>query len=276
MTFKRITIIILFLSTTILFPQDKKSVKKQIIHDTTYLPVPSDSMSFTVKSTEYLPKLSWWDRNEASLLGAIFGALVGALAASLIAHYSVMRTHKNTVKIENEKIAMIRRTKENIYCGLLFMIYSEIFGHRNLAPILKESISLFLDTTEATKDIVSDTPFTRYEIEFLKECRSKILEFENFETEILTVLSHYINKVSLLNYYLNLKRIRDIRFRFDGNEEDFLTGVKDYFNDVNDLISNLGDVGRSIQESVLTEIKKFPQNDIDIEKLMKGLDINES
>jgi len=235
--------------------------------DTNFISLPLDSLRFVVQSAEYSPGQNWWQKNVASLLGA----LLGTFGAGLIAYFSIKKTFKNSNIIEKNKFQVSRKEKEKKYCGLLFMIFSEFAAHDHDTPRLRNEIDDFLKLVEEHKKIIVDTPFTGFEVEFIKECRSNILHFDSFDSEIMTLLSHYINLISRVNYYLDLRRIKETSVYFSGKEEQFVEGVKEYFKEVNSLISALEEARKSLEESILNEINRFPHSDIDIHELMQKI-----
>jgi hypothetical protein len=239
--------------------------------DTVYVAVPSDSMIVNVKSRELLPEQTWWDKHQGNMTGNMIGALLGALFASLIAIYTVRKTYLNTKKIEEEKITYNKIQRENTYCGLLFMIVSELRGHDMNTTRLREEIELFTNLVENMKDIISEDPFSKYDINFIETCRIKILDYAFFNTEIMSAISNYLNSLYDLNYYLNLERIRKVKIHFKDDDELFIEAFKECFEEVNLLINRLEEGRKEIEKEILLEINSFPHSDIDVDKLLKKL-----
>ena len=69
----------------------------------------------------------------------LIGAFVGSMLAALIAIYSIRKTHKNQIFLENEKIHNKRHIEEKIYSGFLFSVYSILLNHKEISKALKES-----------------------------------------------------------------------------------------------------------------------------------------
>lgn len=130
---------------------DTNSKKSSISRiDTIIIPETTETSHFNLVSEESNQSLSWWKRNEANLIGAIAGSFFGAVGAGLIALYSIKRTHKNNIEIEKSKLIEIRKEKDKIYCGLLFMIISEIHYQKIDTEKIEKLINEFVRITKVT------------------------------------------------------------------------------------------------------------------------------
>jgi len=239
--------------------------------DTIYVPVPSDTMHFNIVSKESNPPLNWWEKNEASLIGAIAGAFFGAISAGLIALFSIKRTHKNNFEIEKSKFIEDRKEKEKKYCGLLFMIISEIYFQKKDTELIEKEIKEFIRVTKEQKTIITDKPFTSYQSDMLVECRNRILEYDSFNTELVSTISLYINRINNCNSYLDLTRLIDLeRFEKEG-EFSIVEGTETYFSDMNEILENIKKARVELTKGLTLEIAKFPSSDINPDELLNKL-----
>jgi len=249
------------------------NIEKQSISriDTIYVPVPVDTMHFNIISKNSAPSLSWWQKNEAGLIGAIIGAFLGAIGAGLVAYFSIKRTHNSNIEIERNRMIDVRKEKEKKYCGLLFMIISEIYFQKNETELIEKEINEFVRVTKEQKRIITDNPFTLYQLDMLNECRNRILDYDSFDTELVSTISLYINSINKCNSYLYLKRLTDLE-RFDKEGEfSIVDGVESYFSAVNNILENIKKARVELTKGLTLEIAKFPSSNINPEDLLKKL-----
>lgn len=247
---------------------NKPSISKT---DTIYVPVLVDTIHFNIVSKDSNTIISWLKRNEASLIGAIIGAFLGAIGAGFVAYYSIKRTHLNNIEIEKGRIIEIRKEKDKKYCGLLFMIISEIYFQKKDTELIEEEIERFIRVTKEQKRIITDNPFTLYQLDMLNECRNRILDYDSFDTELVSTISLHINTINKCNSYLYLKPLIDLeRFKVEG-ELNIVDDVESYFSEVKIILGNINKARIKLTMGLTLEIAKFPSSNINPDDLMKKL-----
>lgn len=227
----------------------------------------AESKSLTKNNTIYLktndssyvtivkyPSQTWLRRNE----GYIVGSLLGALFAGIIAIISVKLTSQQNIK------SRIQREKE-IYCGLLYSIKVELIYHDKNHQFLADELKVIQQNSLAANEIITDSPGRNISINFLKELRSKIIDTELFETQILLFLTAYINKCELINNDINFERLIRVNEKFKENLN-FSESIKGYFDVIISEIENL--------KKSIPGIIKLINNDL--VKMGKTSDIDES
>lgn len=206
-------------------------------------------------------KISPSKKNTFQQYPSFFGALIGAFLAGIIAIYSVWKTNRNNLELERKKYHTQREVKENIYCGILFSIFTDLHAHTKISEILKTEIEDFLEYYKSALTIPTDSPFSDFPIEFIKICRNKVLDFYKFETTSFSILTHYINVLDSLQADLNLRRLREARLNII-DEKQLFAGMKGYFDQVLKTLSTLDDLRKELTEKIPEIIESYPQSDI--------------
>jgi len=153
----------------------------------------------SIKTTDTLdvkivktPKQNFWERNE--------GTIIGALLAGLIAVFSVKYTNYYNIK-------RINRLNKKIYYGLLSVLKSELEYQKNIISFLLEEIKVTGDTIRDGNDLGFKKPFRKIQTKFIDETRNKLLSIELKDTDLLKLLTAFINKCELINNDLNYEVI---------------------------------------------------------------------
>ena len=200
----------------------------------------------------------------------IIGSLLGSFFAALIAICSINKTNKNNIKLEMQKYNTQKQINENKYCGLLFSIYSELKDHDTISDLLNDEIEKYLTLISENIEILTESPFSNFQINFMKSCQLKILDFDKFDTELLSLISRYINLIDFLNKNLNLKRVIDTK-NISENEDKFLEGIKEYFKSIRKSVDKLKSLSEIIKNEIPKKIASFPQNDVNFDNLKSEL-----
>lgn len=242
-------LILLFIPLNFSFAQIDSSIIKSF-NDT--LIVKTKDSSF-VKIISY-PEMTWIERNE----GAIVGSFIGALLAGIIAIISVYLTARSS-KIQ-------RREREiEIYCGLLYSIKIELLYHSKTHINLIEELEVIKHNSLLSNEIITDSPSRNISLIFLLEVRNKLIDTELFNTNILLLISAYINKCELINNDIKFERLIKISEKFKENVN-FQESTKSYFDIV---IKQIGDLQNSIPD-IISYINS------DLQSFGKTSDIDES
>lgn len=205
--------------------------------------------------------------------GALIGTFLGAFFAALIAIYSVWRTNRNNLELERKKYNTQKQITENTYCGILFSVHTELLAHDKISENLNSEIEQFLVYFSEKLEIPVDNPFSEFPLEFLKLCRSKILDFSKFETKNLSFLTHYINVMDSVQKNLNLRRIREV-IRGETDKDLLIKGISAYFEQIRGTLVKLTNLRKDLKDNIPEIIKSFPQSDVNFETLKEDVKIN--
>jgi hypothetical protein len=195
--------------------------------------------------------------------GILLGPFLGSLFAALIAIYSIWKTNKNNLELEQKKFDTQRQISENTYCGVLYSVYSELLAHDKIDENIHSEIDQFLDYFSDKLKIQVDNPFSEFPLEFLKLSRSKILDFSKFETNNLSFLTHYINVLDSVQRDLNLSRIREV-IKDETDDESLINGLDAYFKQIRGTLEKLSILRKDLKNNIVEIIKSFPQSDVNL------------
>ena len=116
------------------------------------------------------PKRTWLERNEGSIVGALFAGLIAVLSVYLTSKAN-KRSHQ-------------KRQKE-IYCGLLYSIKIELIYHDKNHDNLIEELRVIQEKSINAMELITDSTSRNIQVSFLKELRSKMIDTELFNMTIL-------------------------------------------------------------------------------------------
>jgi len=182
------------------------------------------------------------------------GALVGSMLAALIAIYSIRRTHKNQIFLENEKIHNRRHIEEKIYSGFLFSVYSILLNHKEISKALKRELNAFAENVKCSGNLIIEQPYNRYSVDILKDCLLKSLSYENYDSDTIMFLVTYVNKLENLDSNLNFIPLLKIRDQQKDNAE-YAQTVKMYFSDLLGLIGLLDELNDKVTNLILDYLR---------------------
>lgn len=185
----------------------------------------------------------------------LIGALVGSMLAALIAIYSIRKTHKNQIFLENEKIHNKRHIEEKIYSGFLFSVYSILLNHKEISKALKRELNAFAENVKNTGELIIEKPYNRYSIDLLKECLLKTLSYENYDSDTIMYLVTYVNKLDNFDSNLNFIPLLKIKEQHKDKAE-YAKTVKIYFSDLLGLIGLLDELNDKITNLILEFLRK--------------------
>lgn len=204
-------------STTLLLGQQDSNriVTNSVLESTKSI----DTLNMEVVKT--LPQ-NFCERNE--------GTLIGALLAGLIAVFSVWFTNHCNIK-------RINKLNKKLYYGLLTILKSELEYQSEIINFLIEEIKVTGETVKNRNDLGLKKPFRKIQTKFIDETRNKLLSIELKDTDLLKLLTAFINKCELLNADLNYEVIYIFYANAKENNklEDF---VKIFFGEMHKQISD--------------------------------------
>lgn len=192
---------------------------------------------------------SEWISASSTLLASFSAVAVGIIAIGV------------TQKIEENKLAMEKREKEDKYDGILFAIYSELIAHDKIHNNLLLDIDQFLSYYSETLAILVDNPFREFPLEILKACRLRILDFSKYEPRTLSSISHYTNVIESVQNDLNLKNVRVVTKGLTDKEKS-INALNEYFQKIKGTLGKLKKVREDLETSI-SEIIESVQGDVD-------------
>ncbi len=217
------------------------TIKTQRINDTLY-----------VKSKIFESDKGFFSRNEGTILGSFLAALVSL--------FSILITMIIRNKKEKEKEEKVKEEKVKVYCGLLHSIYHEMKGHQRLLEMDWKSLEIIRDITiEKDKPVIEGSMIEKINTDFINECRLKILEFENYNTDLLPLISEYINRINNLNTVLDVKPKLDSIVSLN---LPFRESVLEYFNEIKRYIDSIESGIIKVNDLIKEEIEKFPHSEV--------------
>lgn len=247
----KIIFIILFISTSEILLADSTGTNINVVlPDIVNCKIVNDTLN--VKSRLVQNEESFFKRNEGTILGSALAAFVSL--------FSIWITTYNRNRRETKEKQFQRRMRENIYCGLLFSIYHELTDHKNILKINREEIKYIRAITIEKGDFVFEKAKENFNAEFINACRLKILEFENYNSNLLPKVSNYINTVKSLNRSFDYKTVFSVlqKLKMPLNEDIINTYFQEIISDLDKI-----DLGiQELQKLLKKEISRFPQNDI--------------
>jgi hypothetical protein len=227
--------------------------------DTTKSIIVNDSLNERIIDNN---KGNFFKRNEGAIIGSALAAFVSLFSIWLTTCLRNKRDKKEkkfNIHLENEKINRRKMEKENIYCGLIHSIFHELNYHLQLLVINRKTIKRIKDLTIEKGEYNIKQSIEKFNTKFINECRLKVLEFESFNTDILPIVSKYINKIESLNTHFDFQSTISLIKQLEMPFED---SVNLHFKE---LEKNFMDIELSIQEiqkMIRGEISKFSQNKI--------------
>lgn len=191
----------------------------------------------------------------------IISALIGSFFASLIALVAIYLTHKKNKEIETRRESEAKRKQDNQYNSLLFGVYSEIKANDKILTIIKGEMDAYLDTVKTKDKLIATDVFNTLKLNFIEQCRTKMVDNENFSLKVLEVVSRYINKTQSINDSLKSNKILQIKnFILEG--ESLFDTMKEYFNAVLNLINDLEEGSIYLKETIMVDHNSFENIDI--------------
>lgn len=209
--------------------------------DTIFIPVPTDTMQFNVISKEFIPKQTFMQRH--------LGTLLGSLGAGLVALFSVLATHKTAKKREKEKARIF-------YHNLVLAIYSELLSHEKLVDYLKGELSEAKRLALDKGQVVIESPQTKIPMDFIKQCRIRLLEYEDNSMDLINHIFQYQNSTHQLVSNLSFRNVSNLKEHFT-NEAQYREGIKAYFDRLFVHLTTLENGRNVLIEKLLQEVKRI-------------------
>lgn len=193
--------------------------------------------------------LSFFERYQSFI-----GSIIGAFLAALIAIYSIKRTHKNQILLENEKILNNRHIEEKVYCGFLFSVYSVLLNHKEISKALTRELNAFAENVKYTGDLIIEKPYNRYSNDLLKECLLKTLAYQNYDSDTILFLVTYVNKIDNFDSNLNFIPLLKVRDKHK-DISTYAETVNKYFSDLYGMIKLLDELNDKITKLILAYLR---------------------
>ena len=266
MNYSIIRVILLIISITAVFGSDCKSAVVDTLRliDTTFIPVPVDSMKFVISEVEWDGEQPWFIKNSGSILGSTIGALLGALGAFIVAIFSINKSHTKTAE-------HAQKSAERKYCGTLFLMAGEIRNHEQKTKALRKVIKRFVNVTKQQQKILTDEPFNTYEVGLLKTCLNRVMDYDDFNTILISDVSALINRTVNMNGYLSLGRLREFYESYSGNPSQLTDAIDAYFKSVHKELSGVQAIRERLIKELLEEINSKPTSFINVDEELKKL-----
>jgi hypothetical protein len=194
--------------------------------------------------------------------GGIIGSLLGALFASIIALKSIQRTHEKNKELQDSINTNNRISQEDIYSGNLFAIYQEIEWHINLTKQIKSELKIIKEKTLNDLEFPYKVVHEKYRVEYLDHCRMNVLEFSRFDTDLLALISTYLNLIMQINNNLDFHLIPEVREKYDIDDDSYRKALDEYFEKLDERIEKAELAMTNIQMGVEEVVTSFPENNV--------------
>lgn len=186
---------------------------------------------------------SWIARNSGALIGALGGAFSAILAAILTNYVS------NRIRKKKEK---------KVYEGVLYSIHTELHWQLNHTTALKNQLSEIRRISKLNGNFCVDKAPNSYDPRYLEYCRQRLLEYDNFDHEIVALLSTHINKLNETNANIDFSVAKNMKV--PEGESITKEQIDEYFNKIDQ--DNIQKVEQSIpliRTLIEYELKDFPK-----------------
>ena len=188
---------------------------------------------------------------------SFLGPLLGSFLAAMIAFYSIKKTHRNNLILEEKKQKKLVESNESKYCGLLHTILYVIRINDNLLSVLNSEILAYKEIVKELKK-VTEKPFNVIKTELLQSYIIKLYDFDNINTSLLPKLSNYVILLTQLNENLSIKKI-DTTVEND-NKSAILIYSEYAFNFMEHIISKVQKLSEELKPIIEQEVKYFIEN----------------
>lgn len=204
-------------------------------------------------------KGNWFEKNSGALLGAFGGALTAILAAFLT----------------NYVASNIRKKKDKkIYEGVLYSIHTELHWQQHYTEAFKNQINEIERISKLTNEFCVEEAPNSYDTRYLEYCRQRLLEYDDFNHQIVALLSTHINKLNETNDNVNFRVAQKIKLPKGEtmNEE----AIGKYFEKIRkDNIEKIEQGIPLIRTMIEHELEGFPK-DLFVESELLKQNKNES
>ncbi|MFA4907480.1 MAG: hypothetical protein WC602_04365 [archaeon] len=217
-----------------------------------------------------VPQESWLYSNS----GNIVGALLGSFLAGIVALVSILLAHKKNKEIQDISLKNERIQREDIYCGNLFAIYHEINWHKNLSKRLTRELKIIKQQSIDTLSFPCDQANELFRIEYLDRCRINVLEYARFDTDLLTLISTYLNLIMTINNSLNFTVVSKMKNKFDSDVR-YKEALSGYFKILENIISDANRGMGNIQSRIVEVVGSFPGNQLIFKKKQNTRKVSE-
>lgn len=192
---------------------------------------------------------------------SIIGAFLGSSLAGLIAYYSIRRTQKNQIDLENEKIKVERYQEEKVYCGYLYSVWAIMQGHQSFLTGLRRELNFILKDFESLGKIAYDKPFNVLPVDLLKESYFKVLGYEKYNSKIVNKLVSYLGVMDSLTNELNFITIKKLKEEI-ADKKDYAKRVEFYFSQVFGHLDILLETAQIIGNDIMTDLSNSKTSNI--------------
>lgn len=191
-----------------------------------------------------MDKLSFWERNEAALIGAIGGLLIAILAAYLTYFFSVCQTQKK---------------EKDAYQGLLYTLHVELFWQNNHFELLRKTLDKLKVVSIENKSFVLERSPMAFNLTIVETCLLKIIDYKYYNHKIVVLLTSYLNQIRDINFYLDFKNANDLLKNINDKKE-IEQRISDYFNVLNkEYMDKTQPVISKIRILIENELKDYPK-----------------
>src|SRR5699024_979367 len=121
---------------------------------------------------------NWWARNEGAIISTLGGVFIALLASFLTYALSKRRT---------------RIKEERIYQGILYSVHLELDWQLNHNRMLRGELSNIRRLSLKEGRFIVEKAPDEFHIDYIENCRERILDYDLFDPKILAFLSTYIN-----------------------------------------------------------------------------------
>ncbi|MBR06974.1 MAG: hypothetical protein CMP48_04735 [Rickettsiales bacterium] len=169
---------------------------------------------------------------------------IGQLVASIPALLVALIVFILTTRQQTQKDTLA-------YEGQLYALHTELYWHHHQLNLLKTSLQLLAETTSDKKDFLISKPIFEVDINLSNQILLQLVEFEDYQQELIVLLTSYNNQIKSLNYFLDFE-----------NAVELLNELEESDNGIAAYVSVLDQEYISKSQSTITEIQLILKDEL--------------
>lgn len=188
--------------------------------------------------------MTFWERNEGTLLGTLGGVIIAILAAFLTLLFSQYQ---------------ISKKEKETYQGLLYTLHVELHWHDQHFDLLKNTLQKLKTTSIKNHEFVLLNSPMQFDLSITETILLKVVEYKHFNQELVAFLTSYLNQMKDINYFLDFSNASELLIKTENgiNKGEL---ISDYFTVLeNQYIGKTQPVISDMRKIIENELKVYPK-----------------